>query len=86
MTLDSVDLNTLKTSITAAEREVDIAERHLKNKQLALQFLQNQLRDLIIADVNGSYLSQVRTNSQLQNKIFLSNTSNYQYLVKKNNF
>ena len=49
----TVDLQTLKTSITAAEREVDIAERHLKNKQLALQFLQNQLRDLIIADVKG---------------------------------
>ena len=49
----AVDLQTLKTKITAAEREVDIAERHLKNKQLALQFLQNQLRDLIIADVKG---------------------------------
>ena len=49
----TVDLQTLKTSITAAEKEVDIAERHLKNKQLALQFLQNQLRDLIIADVKG---------------------------------
>ena len=49
----TVDHQTLKTSITAAEREVDIAERHLKNKQLTLQFLQNQLRDLIIADVKG---------------------------------
>ena len=49
----AVDLQTLKTKITAAEREVDIAERHLKNKQLALQFLQNQLRDLIISDVKG---------------------------------
>ena len=49
----TVDLQALKTSISAAEREVDIAERHLKNKQLALQFLQNQLQDLIIADVNG---------------------------------
>ena len=47
----TVDLQTLKTSITAAERDVDIAERHLKNKQLALQFLRNQLRDFIIADV-----------------------------------
>ena len=49
----TADLQTLKTSITAAEKEVDIAERDLKNKQLALQFLQNQLRDLIIADVKG---------------------------------
>ena len=47
------DIQTLKTSITEAEREVDIAERHLKNKQLSLQFLQNQLQDLIIADVKG---------------------------------
>ena len=53
----TVDLQTLKTSITAAEKEVDIAERHLKDKQLALQFLQNQLQDLIIADVNGLKIS-----------------------------
>ena len=49
----TADLQILQTSIKAAEREVDIAERHLKNKQLALQFLQNQLRDLIISDVKG---------------------------------
>ena len=49
----TADLQILQTSIKAAEREVDIAERHLKNKQLALQFLQNKIRDLIIADVKG---------------------------------
>jgi len=36
---------------------VDIAERHLKNKQLALQFLQSQLQDLIISDVQGLRVS-----------------------------
>ena len=49
----TADLQILQTSIKAAGREVDIAERHLKNKQLALQFLQNKIRDLIIADVKG---------------------------------
>merc|ERR1711923_379774 len=49
----TADLQILQTSIKAAEREVDIAERHLKNKQLALQLLQNKIRDLIIADVKG---------------------------------
>lgn len=53
VTVMTADRDTLKLSITEAEREVDIAERHLKNKKLYLQFLQNQLQDLIIADVRG---------------------------------
>ena len=64
----TVDLQTLKTSITAAEREVDIAERHLKNKQLALQFLQNQLRDLIIADVKGLKITTKEVSPVITNK------------------
>ena len=51
------DLEALKESIKEAEREVDIAERHLKNKQLAVQFLQSQLQDLIIAGVQGLKVS-----------------------------
>ena len=64
----TVDHQTLKTSITAAEREVDIAERHLKNKQLALQFLQNQLRDLIIADVKGLKITTKEVSPVITNK------------------
>ena len=55
--MTDLQLETLRQSIKEAEREVDIAERHLKNKQLALQFLQSQLQDLIISDVQGLRVS-----------------------------
>merc|ERR1711997_37642 len=64
----TADLQILQTSIKAAEREVDIAERHLKNKQLALQFLQNQLRDLIIADVKGLKITTKEVSPVITNK------------------
>ena len=38
----------LKASIKEAEKEVDIAERYLKDKQLHLQTLQNQLQNEVI--------------------------------------
>ena len=52
-----LDTEILKQSIKEAEREVDVAERHLKNKQLALQFLKNQLQELIINGVKGLKVS-----------------------------
>ena len=36
-----------------AEREVDIAERHLKDSQLKLRFLQGQLQEHIISGIGG---------------------------------
>ena len=47
------DMDTLRVNIQEAEKEVDIAERHLKNSQIKLQFLQKQLQDLMIAGVGG---------------------------------
>jgi len=47
------DVETLKVSIKEAEREVDIAERHLKDSQLKLRFLQGQLQEHIISGIGG---------------------------------
>ena len=52
-TEECCDVETLKLSIEQAEKEVDVAERHLKNSQLKLKYLQQQLQDLIISDVGG---------------------------------
>ena len=47
------DMDTLRVNIQEAEKEVDVAERHLKNSQIKLQFLQKQLQDLMISGVGG---------------------------------
>merc|ERR1712071_339318 len=47
------DLEALKASIKAAEKDVDLAERNMKNKKLRLQSLQKQLQDTIIAGIGG---------------------------------
>ena len=47
------DLEALKASIKAAEKDVDLAERNMKNKKLRLQALQKQLQDTIIAGIGG---------------------------------
>lgn len=52
-TEECCDIETLKVSIEQAEKDVDVAERHLKNSQLKLKYLQQQLQDMIIADVGG---------------------------------
>ena len=43
----------IRDAIKEVEREVDVAERHLKSSQLKLQFLQSQLQELLIAGVRG---------------------------------
>jgi len=48
-----MDIESLKISIQEAEREVDIAERHLKNSQIKLKYLQAQLQELVISGVSG---------------------------------
>ena len=54
------DVETIKTAIVEAEREVDIAERHLKNSQLKLQCLQTQLQTVIMAGVSGLKINDDR--------------------------
>merc|ERR1712098_973092 len=51
-------MGTLKVSIQEAERDVDIAERHLKDSQLKLRFLQKQLQELVISGVGGLKVSK----------------------------
>ena len=46
-------VESIKTSIKEAERDVDLAERQLNNKKLLLQSLQKQLQDTIISDIGG---------------------------------
>ena len=48
-----MDIESLKISIQDAEKEVDIAERHLKNSQIKLKYLQAQLQELVISGVSG---------------------------------
>ena len=43
-----MQMSVLKASIKEAEKEVDIAERYLKDKQLHLQTLRNQLQNEVI--------------------------------------
>ena len=52
------DLESLKMSISEAEREVDVAERYLRNSQIKLQFLKQQLQTLVISEVSGMKSSQ----------------------------
>eukprot|EP00092_Neocalanus_flemingeri_P093881 GFUD01119351.1.p1 GENE.GFUD01119351.1~~GFUD01119351.1.p1 ORF type:complete len:158 (+),score=51.73 GFUD01119351.1:33-506(+) len=43
----------LKAYVKQAEKDVDLAERELKNRQIRLQVLQKQLQDKIIAGIGG---------------------------------
>ena len=52
------DLESLKMSISEAEREVDVAERYLRNSQIKLQFLKQQLQNLVISEVSCMKSSQ----------------------------
>jgi len=54
---DGNSVEALKAAVQEAEREVDIAERHLKNKQLALNSLKKKLQDAVIAGVGGMKIS-----------------------------
>ena len=51
------EVEDLKAAIKEAERDVDLAERALKNKQLRLKAVQKQLQDAIIAGVGGLKVS-----------------------------
>merc|ERR1711915_807617 len=55
---DGNSVEALKAAILEAEREVDIAERHLKNKQLALNSLKKKLQDAVIAGVGGMKINK----------------------------
>ena len=50
---DQVDIEALKASIHEAEREVDLAERQVKNKKLLLNSLKKQLQEAVISGVSG---------------------------------
>ena len=47
------ELESLELSIAEAEREVDVAERYLKNSQIKLQILKQQLQTLVISEISG---------------------------------
>merc|ERR1712002_403255 len=53
-----VDIEALKASIKEAEREVDLAERQVKNKKLLLNSLKKQLQDAVISGVSGLKVNQ----------------------------
>ena len=52
------ELDVLRDSIKEAEKEIDIAERHLKNKKLHLQTLRNQLQNALVAGVSAMKTSE----------------------------
>ena len=53
----------IREAIKEVEREVDVAERHLKSSQLKLQYLQSQLQELHIAGVRGlGHISDTNNN------------------------
>ena len=58
----SVDVEQIKLSIKEAEREVDIAERHLRDSQLKLTYLKNQLQEVLIAGVGGLLVADQNNN------------------------
>jgi len=58
----SVDVEQIKLSIKEAEREVDIAERHLRDSQLKLTYLKNQLQEVLIAGVGGLVVADQNNN------------------------
>ena len=49
----SEQVEKIKISIQEAEKDVDIAERHLKDSQLRLTYLKNQLQECFISGVSG---------------------------------
>jgi len=55
---DQVDIEALKASIKEAEREVDLAERQVKNKKLLLNSLKKQLQEAVISGVSGLKIKQ----------------------------
>merc|ERR1712179_327786 len=55
---DQVDIEALKASIKEAEREVDLAERNVKNKKLLLNSLKKQLQEAVISGVSGLKIKQ----------------------------
>merc|ERR1711970_219641 len=55
---DQVDIEALKASIQKAEREVDLAERKVKNKKLLLNSLKKQLQEAVISGVSGLKIKQ----------------------------
>merc|ERR1712142_619610 len=55
---DTTDIEALKASIKEAERDVDLAERQVKNKKLLLNSLKKQLQDAIIGGVSGLKIRQ----------------------------
>merc|ERR1711862_971519 len=57
-----VDIEALKASIKEAEREVDLAERQVKNKKLLLNSLKKQLQDAVISGVSGLKVKQEEEN------------------------
>ena len=55
---EQVDIEALKASIKEAEREVDLAERQVKNKKLLLNSLKKQLQEAVISGVSGLKIKQ----------------------------
>merc|ERR1712032_202758 len=49
----SEQVEKIKILIQEAEKDVDIAERHLKDSQLRLTYLKNQLQECLISGVSG---------------------------------
>lgn len=49
----SEQVEKIKILIQEAEKDVDIAERHLKDSQLRLTYLKNQLQECFISGVSG---------------------------------
>merc|ERR1712013_243162 len=61
-----VDIEALKASIKEAEREVDLAERQVKNKKLLLNSLKKQLQDAVISGVSGLKVKQEEENVKVK--------------------
>merc|ERR1712142_318362 len=55
---DTTDIEALKAAIKEAERDVDLAERQVKNKKLLLNSLKKQLQDAVIGGVSGLKIRQ----------------------------
>ena len=61
-TMASDQVEQIRLSIREAERDVDLAERNLKDRQLRLNTLKSQLQDVLISGVSGLKLVDQNNN------------------------
>ena len=61
-TMASDQVEQIKLSIKEAERDVDLAERNLKDRQLRLTHLKTQLQEVLISGVSGLKLVDQNNN------------------------